>query len=138
MDLGRDSRKACGTDVDLNRCVDFFLVVVILLRMFCVSVLYPANPSSNFNLSYYLDSHIPLVRKLLTPHGMQRVEVGRGVGALVPGAPTSFHAIAGLYFATMDELEKGLAAAAPQLGADIPNYYSAGEPVIQINEVVAS
>jgi uncharacterized protein (TIGR02118 family) len=117
--------------------MEFSSLAAILLPMFCVSVLYPANSASTFNLDYYLDSHIPLAKKLLTPHGLQRVEVTRSV-ALPPGASVPFHTIGQLYFATMQDLEKGLASAGQQLIEDIPNYYSGGEHIVQINEVVLS
>jgi uncharacterized protein (TIGR02118 family) len=106
--------------------------------MFCVSVLYPANSASIFNLDYYISNHIPLAKKLMTPHGLQRVEVTRSLGALPPGAPAPFQVIGHLHFATMRELETGLASAAPQLIEDIPNFYSGGEAVILVNEVVLS
>jgi uncharacterized protein (TIGR02118 family) len=106
--------------------------------MFCVSVLYPANSTSTFNLDYYLDSHIPLAKRLLSPHGLQRVEVARSLGAFSPGNSAPFHTIGQLYFATLEGLERGLALAAPELIGDIPRYYSGGEPIIQVTEIVAS
>lgn len=106
--------------------------------MFCVSVLYPANSASTFNLDYYVNTHIPLARKLLSSHGLQRVEVARSIAGLPAGASTPFHTMCQLYFTAMQQLESGFAAAAPLLKADVPNYYSGGEPILQINEVVVS
>jgi hypothetical protein len=55
--------------------------------MIRLSVMYPATPGSRFNWDYYLGPHLELSRKLLTPRGLVRTEIDRGIGGLPPGAP---------------------------------------------------
>lgn len=81
---------------------------------------------------YYLGPHIDLARRLLTPFGLQRIEIERGLG---PGAAPPFHAIARLYFLSAAALQDALAQTAAALSEDVRKYYR-GESVIQISEVV--
>lgn len=43
--------------------------------MICVNVFYPAAGEGRFDLTYYKDKHLPLVQRLLSPHGLSRIEV---------------------------------------------------------------
>jgi len=92
------------------------------LAMIRLSVLYPATPGSRFDWAYYLGSHLELAGRLLTPRGMVRVEIDRGIGGFPPGAPAPYHAVAHLFFNTLAELQAALAATAPELIADVPKY----------------
>ena len=99
------------------------------------SILYPATPGSRFDWEYYLGSHLVLADRLLTPLGMVRAEVDRGIGGFPPGAPAPYHAVAHLFFNTLAELQAALAATAPELIADVPNYTDV-QSVVQISEMV--
>lgn len=50
--------------------------------MIKVSVLYPNHPGSTFDMAYYCDRHIPLVRQLLGA-ALKAVAVEQGVGAWI-------------------------------------------------------
>src|SRR5262245_37225324 len=104
--------------------------------MIRLSVMYPATPGSRFDWDYYLGPHLELSRKLLTPRGLVRTEIDRGIGSLPPGRPPHYHAVGHLFFHSMADLENALAATAADFIADERNY--ADVPgVVQINEVVA-
>jgi uncharacterized protein (TIGR02118 family) len=103
--------------------------------MIRLSVMYPALPGSRFDWEYYLGPHLDLSRRLLTPRGLVRTEIDRGIGGLPPGAPPPYHAIGHLFFRKLSELEVAMAETAAQFIADEPNYTSAGS-VVQISEVV--
>ena len=103
--------------------------------MIRLSVLYPATAGTTFNWDYYQNQHLGLVRKLLPAHGMVRAEVDRGVGGFPPGTPAPYHAIAHLFFANMEDLQRALDASAAALMADIPNYTNS-QPVLQVSEMV--
>jgi uncharacterized protein (TIGR02118 family) len=96
--------------------------------------MYPAAPSSHFDWNYYLGPHAELAHRLLTPRGLVRVEIDRGISGL-PGVPPPYHAVGHLFFRTMAEVESALSATAPDFIADERNY--AGNPsLVQISEVV--
>ncbi|THX47247.1 hypothetical protein D6D06_09718 [Aureobasidium pullulans] len=38
-------------------------------------LLYPSKPGSNFNIEYYISTHMPLVTKLYGPYGLKGWEV---------------------------------------------------------------
>jgi len=105
--------------------------------MIRLSVMYPTSSGSTFDWDYYLAPHLALARKLLSPFGLLRIEIDRGLGALPPGTPPHFHAIGHLFFPSMADLERAMGEIAPQLIADQRKYFS-GESIVQINEVVTS
>ncbi len=65
--------------------------------MFSVTVLYRHSDSIQFNMNYYLDTHIPLLRKLLGPV-LKGVLVQQGTGGGAQGAPPEFAVITVLRF----------------------------------------
>ena len=82
-------------------------------------VLYPKTESSQFDMAYYLDTHIPLVRERLTPFGL----VGIDMQEALPGdAVPPYAMITGLEFNTTNELEKGMGTHGAELLGDIPNF----------------
>ena len=107
----------------------------ILLPMIRLSVMYPAAPGSRFNWDYYLGPHLELSRKLLTPRGLVRTEIDRGIGGLPPGTSAPYHAVGHLFFRTLAELQNALAATAADFIADERNYTDVPS-VVQISEVV--
>jgi len=77
----------------------------MLSGMIRLSVMYPATPGSKFDWNYYLGKHLELSRRLLTPRGLMRTEIDRGIGSFPPGAPPPYHAVGHLFFRTMDDLQ---------------------------------
>ncbi len=103
--------------------------------MIRMSVLYPATAGSRFDWDYYLNTHMELTRRLLTPLGMVRAEVDRGIGGFPPGTPAPFHAIAYLMFPTLADLQAAMGSAGMEIMADVPNYTDT-QVVAQISEAV--
>jgi len=104
--------------------------------MIRVSVLYPKTSDSHFDLDYYLNKHIPLVKERLTPLGLVRVGVDEGLGGLASDQPASYADIGYLVFENIEDLQKGLAAHGAEIMSDIPNYTNV-QPQIQINRIAA-
>ena len=101
--------------------------------MIKVSVHYPNNPGSRFDVDYYTSIHMPMSVRLLGS-ALKDVSVEIGIGSAVPGEPAPFAAIAGF---TCESVEAFLAAFMPvvdQLQGDIPNYTDIA-PIIQISEL---
>jgi uncharacterized protein (TIGR02118 family) len=96
-------------------------------------ILYPNDPGKKFDMKYYMEKHIPLVKSLLGTYGLVRVEVDKGIAGL-GGAPAPFVCVGVLCFESLEGLERGFEAKAPELMADIPNYTDI-PPQIQISDI---
>jgi len=103
--------------------------------MIRLSVMYPTSSGSTFDRNYYLAPHLVLAKKLLSPFGLLRIEIDRGLGALPPGTPPHFHAVGHLFFSSMADFERAMAETAKDLIADQQKYFS-GESIVQVSEVV--
>lgn len=103
--------------------------------MIRLSVMYPTSSGSTFDSDYYLAPHLALAKKLLSPFGLLRIEIDRGLGAVPPPTPAHFHAVGHLFFRSVDALQRAMAEAAPLPIADQRKYFS-GESIVQMNEVV--
>ena len=107
----------------------------MLSGMIRLSVMYPATPGSHFDWDYYLGPHRELSRRLLTPRGLVRTEIDKGLAGIPTGALPPYHAIGHLFFRTMAELESALDATVAEFVADERNYTNTPS-VVQISEVV--
>jgi uncharacterized protein (TIGR02118 family) len=96
------------------------------------TVLYPKTESSQFDLAYYLEKHIPLVKERLTPFGLIGVDLNEATGGdtLPPYAMITF-----LTFNTIEELNEGMGTQGAELMADISNFTDV-QPLAQVCRVV--
>ena len=101
--------------------------------MIKVSVLYPNTERSKFDMSYYCDSHIPMVQEKLGK-ACKGVAVEQGVSGATPGSPPAFVAMGHLYFDSMADFQSAFGPHANAIMADIPNYTDI-QPTIQISDV---
>ncbi|HEX3836640.1 MAG TPA: EthD family reductase [Steroidobacteraceae bacterium] len=101
--------------------------------MITVNVLYPNSASLKFNMNYYLDTHIPLISKLLGA-ALKGVLVQHGIAGGAPGSPPPFALITVLRFDSMEAFQAAFAPHAPAVMADIVNFTNV-EPTIQFNDV---
>jgi uncharacterized protein (TIGR02118 family) len=90
--------------------------------MICVSAFYPAAGESRFDHNYYRERHLPLVKELLTPHGLTRVEVDEGLSGFAPGSPANYLVVCRMYFGNLDAFLKAVNEVGGQIFADVPNY----------------
>jgi uncharacterized protein (TIGR02118 family) len=101
--------------------------------MIKVSVLYPNNEGSKFDMSYYCSKHIPMVREKLGSI-CKNVAVEQGVSGATPGSRPAFVAMGHLYFDSVADFQSAFGPHADTIMADIPNYTDI-RPTIQISEV---
>jgi len=101
--------------------------------MIKVSVLYPNNEGSKFDMSYYCNSHMPMVQEKLG-NVCKGVAVEQGVSGATPGSRPAFIAMGHLYFDSMAEFKSAFAPHADVIMADIPRYTDI-QPTLQISEV---
>jgi uncharacterized protein (TIGR02118 family) len=105
--------------------------------MIRLSVMYPAPAGSRFDWDYYLGTHLEMSRRLLTPRGLIRIEIDKGLGSFPPGTPPPYHAVGHLFFHTIADMQNALANTAADFIADERNYTTVPS-VVQINEVIES
>jgi uncharacterized protein (TIGR02118 family) len=102
--------------------------------MVIVSVMYPAAAEATFDMDYYRQTHIPLVRTRWNACGLRELKVMTGAGAPGGGAPT-YSVIALLTFDSAADVDQAVARHGAEIMGDIANFSNA-QPVIQINDVV--
>jgi uncharacterized protein (TIGR02118 family) len=98
-----------------------------------VSVLYPNTAGITFDMPYYLNSHMPLVKQKLGP-ALKGMAVQHGLGGGQPGTPPTYLVMCHLDFDSVDAFQQAFAPHADVILADIPNYTNA-QPTIQVSEV---
>ena len=101
--------------------------------MIKVSVLYQNADDKKFDMAYYCNRHIPMVKQKLGA-ACKSMTVDAGLGGGGPGAPAAFVAMCHLGFDSAEAFQAALAPHAQEIMGDIPNYTDA-QPVIQISQV---
>ena len=101
--------------------------------MIKVSIFYPNEPGSRFDVDYYINSHMPLACRLLGP-AIKGVSVDIGVSGETPDAPPPFAAICEFTCESTQAFVEAFLPAAGELQGDIPNYTGI-KPVIQFSEI---
>ena len=98
-----------------------------------VTVLYPNQAGTKFDMTYYLDNHIPMVRRLLAASALKGVTVEHGLSGEQTGSPASYIVTCNLIFDSVQAYQVSFGPHAQELVEDIPKYTNS-EPVIQIGE----
>ena len=101
--------------------------------MIKVSVLYPKQEGSRFDMDYYCATHMPLAQKLLAP-AIKGIAVEQGICGNTPDSPPTYAAMGHLFFESVDAFLAAFVPNAAALVDDIPNYTNV-QPTIQISEV---
>lgn len=102
--------------------------------MIKVSVFYPHAATYRFDLSYYCNQHMPMVREKLGD-ACKGVAVDHGIAGDTPGAPPPYVAIAHLFFDSVEAFQAAFGPHEAAIMGDIPNYTDIA-PVVQISEVL--
>lgn len=97
--------------------------------MIRVTVSYPAAEGQRFDHSYYQTKHRALIRELLEPHGLQRLEIDECL-ANGAGKPPPTVAAAHMVFADQAAFQVGMAVAGKALAADMKNYTDTAPTVV--------
>lgn len=101
--------------------------------MIKVSVFYPNSEGAAFDMKYYCDQHVPLLRQLLGD-ACKGVEVEEGLGGGLPGQPAVYRAMGHLYFESLQSFQAAFGPHATAIMADTPNYTNLA-PVVQVSTV---
>jgi uncharacterized protein (TIGR02118 family) len=98
-----------------------------------VSVLYPNRADTKFDMTYYLNHHVPMVRRLLGS-ALKGVSVEQGISGEEPGKAAPYVATGHLLFDSVEAFQTSLAPHAQEIMEDIPKYTNS-QPLLQIGEV---
>ncbi len=101
--------------------------------MIKVSVLYPNNEGSKFDIDYYCKKHMPMVQQKVGA-ACKRVDVEQGLSGATPGSKPAYVAVCHLYFDSVPAFQQAFGPHSSEIMADIPNYTDL-QPIIQISEV---
>ena len=101
--------------------------------MIKVSVLYPNNAGSRFDMPYYLTKHIPMVQQKLGA-ALKGTSVEQGLAGAEPGTPPAYLAMGHLLFDSVEAFLQSFGPHAAAIVGDIPNYTNT-QPTIQVSEI---
>lgn len=97
-----------------------------------LQVIYPIADDTQFDMDYYLSTHMPLVGEHMGAH-IQSTLVTKGLAG-GPDTPPAFYAVATLTFADQAAMDAAMGAAGPVVG-DIPNFTNT-TPHMLVGEVI--
>ena len=103
--------------------------------MIKVTILYANEAGKKFDVDYWVNTHVPMVQRLLGPMGLVRGELEKGVSGTDPNAPPPYVVVGHLYFNTTDEVHAGFSAHGREIMGDIKNYTDI-QPQFQISETI--
>jgi uncharacterized protein (TIGR02118 family) len=101
--------------------------------MIKVSVFYPNGSDARFDMAYYLDRHMPMVRDLMGG-ALKGINVEQGLAGGQPGAAAPYIALGHLLFESVDEFQSAFDKHSAAILGDIPNYTNM-QPTVQISQV---
>jgi len=103
--------------------------------MLVITAMYPGADGGRFDHAYYMESHMPLVRRLWGPMGLQHDQVMRGVAA-PDGAAPAYVVTTVMTFGSMDQFKAAADQHGAEIFADIPKFYD-GSPALGFYEATA-
>jgi uncharacterized protein (TIGR02118 family) len=98
-----------------------------------ISVLYPHKDGAAFDMDYYLNRHIPMVRETLGTT-CKGIAVEQGLSGAAPGSRPTYVAMGHILFDSVEAFHAAFAQHGAKFMADVPHYTTI-EPVIQVSEV---
>ncbi len=101
--------------------------------MIKVSVMYPNNPNTKFDIDYYCNTHLPLVADCLGD-ALKGGAVDHGIAGGAPDEGPAFIAMGHMLFDTVEDFQNSFGPNAEKIMGDLPNFTNE-QPVLQISEV---
>ncbi|HBX56830.1 EthD family reductase [Pseudomonas sp. UBA2684] len=101
--------------------------------MIKVSVLYPHTLGGRFDIAYYCQQHMAIVRECLGD-ACKGIAVDHGLASATPGEAAPFAAMGHLYFDSLEDFQQSFGPHAQRIMGDLPNFTDS-QPLVQISEV---
>ena len=103
--------------------------------MIRVLIQYPATPKARFDLDYYRNVHVPLVKRVMMSLGMVKGEWDEVLRHPASGAVAEYNVVSVQYWESLQAMEKAYASPETvQVKEDVKKFYS-GTPVRIISNV---
>ena len=102
--------------------------------MIKTTVLYPNEEGKYFDIKYYTEKHVPLVKKILG-NACKKAEVEKGISGGAPGSAPANTIIGYLYFDTLEDFQNSFGPNAEEIISDVKNFTDI-DPVLQISEII--
>ncbi len=103
--------------------------------MIKVSVMYPHQPDARFDMAYYRDKHMLMLKEKMGAACLS-YSIDQGIGNGVPGQPPVYVAVANIHAESLEAFQAAFGPHIKAIMADVPNYTDI-KPLMQISEVVA-
>ncbi len=101
--------------------------------MIKVSVFYPKDTDSKFDMEYYFEKHISMVMERFGQR-CKGVSVDEGLNAGAAGTEPAFVAMAHFLFESIEDFQEAFGPHSAEIMGDIQNYTSIS-PIIQMSQV---
>jgi len=101
--------------------------------MIKVTVYYANSEGSRFDIDYYCNVHMPMVRARCGG-ALKGMDIDRGVSGGAPGSSAPYACMGHLYFDSVESFQAAFGPHAKEILADVPNYTDV-KPSMQISEV---
>jgi uncharacterized protein (TIGR02118 family) len=101
--------------------------------MIKVSVFYPNTAGSTFDMPYYLNKHMPMVKQKLGA-ALKGQAVEQGLGGGQPGSAPPYLAMGHLMFDSVEAFQRAWGPNAEAIVGDIPNYTNT-QPTVQVSDI---
>ncbi|MDT0607191.1 EthD family reductase [Croceitalea rosinachiae] len=99
-----------------------------------VTILYPNGEDKTFDMDYYSNKHMPMLKTLMGD-SLKFYEIDKGISGRTPDEPMPYLAIGYLYFDKLSDYQESFGPNAEKIVGDIPNYTNI-QPILQISEVL--
>jgi uncharacterized protein (TIGR02118 family) len=104
--------------------------------MITVNVLYSNKDGANFDMDYYLTSHIPMLKRLFGS-ALKGCIVEQGLSGGAPGTKAEFAVLCHLRFDSVESYQQAIRPVTGQIRNDVANYASEA-PIVQISDVIVA
>ena len=101
--------------------------------MIKVSILYPYSEGKGFDMKYYCEKHMPMVKEKLGS-ACKGIAVEQGLAGGAPGTPPTYVAMGHIYCESVEAFGAAFGPHLAQFRADKANYTTI-DPITQISEV---
>ena len=102
--------------------------------MIKVSVMYPYQAGARFDMGYYRDRHMPMLKERMGDACLYYT-IDSGLGGGRPGSPPAYTAMCHIHCTSVDTFNAAFGPHVKAIMADVPNYTDL-QPVMQISDVV--
>jgi len=103
--------------------------------MILVTVMYPNQDGSKFDMDYYMNSHLALVAEKWGGMGLNNARIVKGVSGGEPGSPPPYQVMAVVEFESAEAFQNAVAEHGAEIFGDIPNFTDV-QPTVQISDIV--